>query len=86
MHVIKRDGSTEDYDEAKIIRVVTAAGLSPDQAHTLASTTTKWIKENNFSTFSSLTIRDKILVELKKTNIQAANLFSWYEKTKEKKN
>ena len=34
LQVIKRDGSIEDYNEAKITRVVIAAGLNPDQAQT----------------------------------------------------
>ncbi|OGK25286.1 hypothetical protein A3A46_03730 [Candidatus Roizmanbacteria bacterium RIFCSPLOWO2_01_FULL_37_13] len=83
LQVIKRDGSIEDYNEAKITRVVIAAGLNPDQAQTLASAIAKWIKKNTLTKLSSLKLRDKVLEELKKANKDAANLFSWYEKTKE---
>lgn len=83
LQVIKRDGSIEDYNEAKITRVAIAAGLNPDQAQTLTSAINEWIRENTFSKFSSLKIRDKVFEELKKANAGAANLFSWYEKTKE---
>ena len=41
--VKKRDGSTEAYEEDKIARVVTTAGLAPDKAHGLAAAVSAWV-------------------------------------------
>lgn len=84
--VLKRDGSYEDYEEAKIVRVVIAAGLQPDEAQTLATTVTQWVnglpKEPIISTHQ---IRDKVVEKLKYVNEYAAGLFVWYEQTKDKR-
>lgn len=82
--VLKRDGSRENYDENKIIRVVTAAGLTPDQAEKLGNNVTKWVDSLNQTTVSTLQIRDKVIKGLKKVNDNAAGLFTWYEHTKDK--
>ena len=37
IQVIKKDGSSEDFEKGKIERVITAAGLSQEQAKKLAS-------------------------------------------------
>ena len=59
--VKKRDGSAEPYEESKVARVVTAAGLSPDQAHTLSVNVTAWMTSLPETSISSLDIRDKVL-------------------------
>lgn len=81
--VIKRDGTLEDYTEEKIKKVVTAAGINPDEAKTLAGNITKWLEKNNMLKVTSLQIRDHVIDELKKVNQYAANFFIWYEKTKD---
>ena len=80
--VLKRDGSTEEFSPAKIIRVVQAAGLKPEQARDLSEKITQWIKGLKQNSVSSLKIRDKVLEELRKVNEYAAGLFEWYEKSK----
>ena len=83
IQIIKRDGTTEEYGEFKVTRVVIAAGLKSDQAQALTSSVTKWLKSQPTSKYSSLQIRDKVIQELKKINQDAANMYSWYEKTKD---
>lgn len=82
IEVAKRNGTIEDYDESKIVKVVVATGLEPEQAQTLAVNVTKWIKDNSLSKVTSLQIRDQVVEGLKKVNKYSANLFVWYEETK----
>lgn len=82
IQVVKRDGSLESFDPDKIIRVVAASGLDPEPAAILASNVTDWIKSLHQDKISSLQIRDKVIELLQNTDQNAANLFSWYQKTK----
>jgi transcriptional regulator NrdR family protein len=82
--VIKRDGSIEDFLPEKIARVVKAAGLEPKKARALVNTLNDWAVASPKEEISSLEIRDKVLTELKKTDTSVANLFAWYQKTKDK--
>lgn len=82
--VIKRDGSKEPYDPEKIDRVVVSAGVTPDQATEIVTRISNWIKEKNVGEISSLELRDKVIAELRQTDSYAANMFEWYQKTKEK--
>lgn len=81
--VQKRDGSIKMYEEGKVVRVVKTAGLSTDQAHTLSVRVTNWIHSLPDTTVSSLLIRDKVLELLMVEDKDAADLYRWYEKTKE---
>ncbi len=81
--VIKRDGSIEKFSVINISRVVQAAGLTPDQAKEFAEKMAKWAKEQNVSSLTSLQIRDKVLEELRIVNQHAADLYEWYQQTKE---
>ena len=81
--VVKRDGSKEEYQEAKIERVVIAAGLAPDQGKALAEKVTVWINSQNNSDISTMDIRNIVTEELKKIDINAYNLYVWYENTKD---
>lgn len=83
MQVIKRDGSIEEYSEAKIAKVIIAAGLEPNQVQKITFVISESLKKMNLSKLSSLKIKDKVIEELKKVNQDAANLFFWYEKTKD---
>lgn len=83
MQVQKRDGSLEDFDQGKIARVVHAAGLTEDQAQTLAETLNQWANAIGKPLISTREIRDKVIEELYKVNRNAANLFVWYQGTKE---
>lgn len=82
--VIKRDGSKEPFDAEKIDRVVVAAGVTPDQATEIVARMNTWLTDKHLSEISSLELRDKVIEELRKTDSYAANMFEWYQKTKEK--
>lgn len=81
--VVKRNGSLEEFDVAKIARVTQAAGLEEEQAKVLAKKVGDFFSKLPQTQISSLQIRDKVAEELKEVNSRAADLFSWYEKTKE---
>jgi transcriptional regulator NrdR family protein len=82
MKVVKRNGSIEDFDPAKIERVVIAAGLSPEKALELSQKVSDSFSGQN--EVSSIEIRDEVLFALKEMDQYAANMFDWYQKTKEK--
>ena len=82
-NVIKRDGSIEKFSVINIAKVVTASGVDPEQAKKLSDTIATWAKEKNVETLTSLEIRDKVLEELQKINTNAAELYKWYEQSKE---
>jgi transcriptional regulator NrdR family protein len=82
--VIKRDGTKESFDVEKIGRVVQAAGLTTDQGITLAKAVASLIQGKKVDEVTSLEIRNLVYEELKKVNTYAADLFAWYEKTKDK--
>lgn len=80
--VIKRDGTPEDFEVEKIKRVARVAGTSDDEAQKVLEGLIAW-SQNKTGSVTSLEIRDVVLEELKKVNTNAANLFAWYQKTKE---
>lgn len=84
--IIKRDGSEEAFDEAKIARVTTAAGLEAAAATQLASKIASWVNSLPEEKVTSLQLRDKVLVLLRQADEYAANMFEWYQKTKEPSN
>ncbi len=81
--VLKRDGSTEAYEEAKVVRVVQAAGLPDEQAKALAAQVSTWIRTVPDASVSSLLIRDKVLSLLLTADANVADFYRWYEKTKD---
>ena len=85
MKVLKRKGDIEDYDESKIVRVVSAAGLPDEEAKKLGADVTKEINGLKVETISSLQIRDIVIEKLKEVDQRVADLFIWYQKTKEPK-
>ena len=82
--VIKRDNTKEPYDESKVWKVLVSAGLSLDRAKLLALEISEWIKKNADESVSSLVLRDKVLELLEKTDSDVADLYRWYQKTKER--
>lgn len=82
--VKKRDGGLEDFAADKIHRVVVAAGLTAEQAKLLVERIVQWARGHREPHLSSLTIRDRVLAELRKIHAPAAGMFAWYQKTKEK--
>ena len=84
LKVIKRDGSLEPFLPEKIIRVLKAAGLEPEAAEALTNKILVWAEQQPVPKINTLLIKDRVIEELKKVNEAAANLFTWYEHTKEK--
>ncbi len=82
--VIKRDGSIEPYQEEKIVRVVQAAGADEQVSKEVAQRITAWLTLNTSPEVPSLAIRDQVIVELLKLDTDAASMFSWYQKTKDR--
>jgi 2-phosphoglycerate kinase len=82
MIVVKRDGSTQEFDKAKIAKVAQAAGLTIDDAVVLASETEAEISSKDKVT--SLEIRDIVSKKLRAKDKYAADMFDWYQKDKEK--
>jgi 2-phosphoglycerate kinase len=81
--VIKRDGSLEPFVSQKVSKVLVAAGLTADQAEIISQRVQNWISENNLQMFKSLELRDQILTPLEIINPQVADLYKWYESTKD---
>lgn len=81
--IIKRDGTTEDYSEEKVKRVVKAAGLTEEEVTQFSQDISAWITTLTDTSLTSLQIRDMILEKLPLINPTAANLYKWYESTKE---
>lgn len=84
IEVIKRDGGLEEFQPQKIARVTTAAGLTTEEARVLEDKLKQWVYDSKKNPISTKEIRDKVVEELQKVNKYAADLFVWYEKTKEK--
>jgi len=81
--VIKKDGSIEDFDKAKVLGVTTAAGLTSEQAQALAENVEKYVAALPGEKVTSQQIRDKVVEELTKIDEYIASLYVFYEKTKE---
>lgn len=82
--IVKRDSKLELYDPNKILRVTQAAGLTEDQSQKLVETLSKWLRSLSLEQLHSTKLRDKIVEEMHVLNQNAAKMFSWYQKTKEK--
>ena len=81
--VIKRDGVEESFSLINLANVATASGLTPDQAKALAETIKTWAESLNVEKITSLQIRDQMLIEIRKISQPAADLYTWYEQSKE---
>jgi hypothetical protein len=81
--VIKRDGIKEKLSVINIAKVATASGLTPDQAKGLSQVILSWAESLGKPEITSLEIRDKMVEELAKVNKNAADLYTWYEQSKE---
>jgi transcriptional regulator NrdR family protein len=82
--VVKRDKQLEDFNEAKIVNVLEASGLSQEEAQHMCIVISKWIEDTKKPLVTTLQIRDRIITELQKTNRDAANHYIEYEKTRDK--
>ena len=82
--VKKRNGSIEDFDESKILRVVMAAGLNDEEAQELLKEVKDSIEEKGKSEVTSVQVRDMVIVEIQRINMDVAKKFIWYEKQRDK--
>lgn len=82
--IVKRDKQIEDFNEAKIIRVLEAVGLSPEDAQRVCVSVEKWIEKSKKPLVTTIQIRDQIIVELQKLNREAAAHYIEYEKNRDK--
>lgn len=85
VNIIKKDGTKQPFDQEKIKRIAVAAGLSEEQGKTVSENVDNFVLSQNQPEINSSQIREKVLEELKKVNQFAANLYLWYEKTKDQK-
>ena len=83
LQVIKRDSRIEEFDEDKIARVVTAAGLKPSDGFDLAIRVAKWVQSLDKPQITTYAIREKITEELRKINPTVAQFYNQYEKQKD---
>ena len=83
IRVIKRDGKIEDFNPSKISIVVSTAGVTREQADFVADQVQQWLEEREQPIVSSFIVRMKILEELEKIDKHAAELYSWYGRTKD---
>ena len=83
LQVIKRDSSVEDFDQDKIARVVTAAGLKPSEGLDLAIRVAQWAQSLGKPQVTTYAIRGEIIEELRKINPTVAQFYSQYEKQKD---
>lgn len=84
IQVVKRDGTLENFDQDKIVRVVMAAGLTDAQAQELAAKVSEWVTKLEQEKITSLKLKDKVGEELKKLDEHAHDLYRWYQETKAK--
>jgi transcriptional regulator NrdR family protein len=82
--IVKRDSRLELYDPNKIVRVSKAAGLTDEQSTKLVDTLSKWLHSLSIEQLHSTKLRDKMIQEMHLLNQNAAKMFTWYQKTKEK--
>jgi transcriptional regulator NrdR family protein len=81
--VVKRDGTIEKFSVINIARVVHAAGLTAEEAKEVSESIANWAEQQHVASITSLQIRDQVLEELKEKNQHAAELYKWYEQSKE---
>jgi len=81
--VIKKDTTEEPFDQDKIARVVTAAGLKPSEGFDVATKVAIWTQSLNKPKVTTFEIREKVIEELQEINPIVADLFSQYEKSKD---
>lgn len=81
LQVEKRDGRLEEFDRTKIVRAVTAAGLSASDAEALASEVETWATEvAEEGVISSLKIRNRVADLLQERETEAADRYQEYRK------
>lgn len=82
-NIVKRDGSIEKFSLINLSKVALAAGLTPEQSKHIVEVITQWAQSLHKEQITSLEVRDKLVEELPKVNEHAAELYKWYEQSKE---
>lgn len=82
--VIKRDNTKESFDPETLMRVVIAAGLTPEEAKKVSEGIENWLTQRGKPEVTSVQIRDQIIVEIQKLNKNVARSFIDYEKYRDK--
>ena len=82
--VVKRDKVLEDFNEAKIVNVLEASGLSHEDAQHICVVVFQWAEDTKKPLVTTLQIRDRIITELQKTNKDAASHYVAYEQNRDK--
>jgi|GEM_PF-6696306 len=85
MLVEKRNGSTQEFDRAKLTQSLVSAGLSDEDAQTSAVEVEAWAVEKSAETGSvkSQAIRDKVIAVLGASHPEVADTYRDYTKTPE---
>jgi len=78
--VQKRDGKLEDYDRKKILLNLIRAGANADQSEQVLNIIETWIGSIKAEYVKSTDIRDKILLNLRTINPNAAHGYEIYKK------
>lgn len=81
--VIKRNGQLEKFSLINIAKVAVAAGLTAEQGKHIAESLSAWAESLNKPQITSLEVRDKMIDKLAEISEHAAELYKWYEQSKE---
>jgi len=81
LKIKKKDGRIEDYNEEKVRKSLIKAGTSENDAKTIASKTTEWVREKaKQGAVETSKIRGKVLEQLRTVNNQIAEKFRTFVK------
>jgi len=79
LKVKKKDGRTEDYNEEKVKSSLVKAGASENNAKTVASKVTAWVKAKKGGVATS-EIKNKVIEEMNTVNSVVARKFRFFVK------
>ncbi len=81
LKVIKKDGSLEDFQSAKVSNSVKLAGATPEQAESITAQVGQWALANaRDGKISTQDIRGKVIELLKQVNNDAAMNYTSFVK------
>lgn len=78
--VVKRDGSTEEFDKDKLVVSVIKSGLTNEEAEELYVKVENWLGGVEEESIASTAIRDKVIEIMKEGNPIAAGSYESYLK------
>jgi len=83
--IIKRNGQYVPFDPAKIRKVVLDAGTLKDDAELIIDNVVAWMEKSGKNVFTTLQLRDQVLVQMQKIDHEASKAFVKYEMFRDKK-